>query len=146
MHKPRVFIDADVIFAGAAAPSEQSASHVILRMAELTLLDCVTSQQAITEVERNLSEKLPSKLPEFRLLVSRCLRVVPDPAPGDLLAHAEESDPKDLPLLVTALQENCSHLVTFNVRHYFPRSNAIKVQKPGAFILTIRQLLGQLQE
>lgn len=146
VHKPRLFIDADVIFAGAAAPSEQGASYVILRMAELTLLDCVTSQQAITEVEQNLIEKLPSKLPEFRLLVSRCLRVVSDPAPGDLLAHAEEADPKDLPLLVKALQENCAYLITFNTRHYFPKSKSLRVQKPGDFILTLRQFLGQMQK
>ncbi|MCL4394855.1 MAG: hypothetical protein M1482_08670, partial [Chloroflexi bacterium] len=61
-----MFVDADVIFAGSAAPSEHSASHVILQMGEITLLDCVTSQQAIAEVERNLAEKLPAKLPTFR--------------------------------------------------------------------------------
>jgi hypothetical protein len=37
--KLRVFVDADVIFAGSAAPSEHSASHVVLRMGEITLLD-----------------------------------------------------------------------------------------------------------
>jgi len=36
--KPRVFIDADVLFAGAASPSEHGASLVILRMAEITVL------------------------------------------------------------------------------------------------------------
>ena len=36
--KPRVFIDADVLFAGAASPNEYSASNLIQRMAELTLI------------------------------------------------------------------------------------------------------------
>ena len=144
MPKLKVFLDADVIFAGAAAPSEQGASHTLLRMGELTLLDCVTSRQAITEVERNLGKKLPAKLPEFRLLVSRCLRVISDPAPGDLHAHSTEADPEDLPLLVAAMQENCSYLVTFNTRHYFPKSNSIRAEKPGDFIFTVRQLLGQM--
>ena len=146
MHKPRVFIDADVIFAGAAAPSEHGSSHVILRMGELTLLDCITSEQAITEVERNLTEKLPAKLPEFRLLVSRCLRVIPDPLPDDLPSYADQADPKDLPLFVSAIRENCAYLITFNVRHYCPKPNSINVQKPGDFMLTVRQLLGQLKE
>ena len=35
--KPRVFVDADVLFAGAASPSEHGASFVVLRMAEITL-------------------------------------------------------------------------------------------------------------
>jgi hypothetical protein len=139
-----VFVDADVIFAGSAAPSEHSASLAVLRMGEITLLDCVTSQQAITEAERNLSDKLPTKLPEFRLIVSRCLRLVPDPEPADLAAYAGQADPEDLPLLVAALREGCAYLLTFNVRHFHPTSQQISVQQPGEFILVVRQWLGAL--
>lgn len=142
--KPVVFLDADVIFAGAAAPTEHGASHVVLRMGEITLIECVTSEQAVTEVERNLAEKLPAKLPEFRLLVSRCLRVVPDPEPEDLARHTGQADPKDLPILVAALREGCPYLLTFNVRHYFPAVGSITVQQPGEFVLTVRDLLTQL--
>ena len=46
--RPRVLVDADGLFAGAAAPSEQGASLVILRMAEITLIEAVASQQVIT--------------------------------------------------------------------------------------------------
>jgi predicted nucleic acid-binding protein len=144
IRKPTVFLDADVIFAGAAAPSEHGASHVVLRMGEITLIECVTSQQAVTEVERNLADKLPTKLPEFRLLVSRCLRVVPDPEPVDLLSHAGQADSKDLSILVTALREKCPYLLTFNVRHYSPPAGTITVQQPGEFLLTVRFLLSQL--
>ena len=142
--KPTVFLDADAIFAGAAAPSEHGASHVVLRMGEITLIECVTSQQAVTEVERNLADKLPTKLPEFHLLVSRCLRVVPDPEPDDLLPYASQADPKDLPILVTALRERCPYLLTFNVHHYSPPAGTITVQQPGEFLLTVRILLSQL--
>lgn len=144
IRKPTVFLDADVIFAGAAAPSEHGASHVVLRMGEITLIECVTSQQAVTEVERNLADKLPSKLPEFRLLVSRCLHVVPDPESGDLLPYASQANPKDLPILVAALRERCPYLLTFNVRHYSPPANIITVQQPGEFLHTVRLLLSQL--
>jgi hypothetical protein len=44
--KLNVFVDADVIFAGAASPSEYSASNVVLRMAEITLINAITSAQA----------------------------------------------------------------------------------------------------
>ncbi len=74
--KPRIFVDADVFFAGAASPNENSASLVILRMAEITLIEAVTSEQVITEVERNLEEKMLAAIPAFHMLVSRCLRVV----------------------------------------------------------------------
>jgi predicted nucleic acid-binding protein len=143
-HKPLIFLDADVIFAGSAAPSEHGASHVVLRMGEITLIECVTSQQAVTEVERNLVAKLPDKLPEFHLLISRCLRVVPGPAPADLLPYSGQADPKDLPLLVAALREGCDFLLTFNLRHYFPPTESITIQRPGEFLLTVRSLLGQI--
>ncbi|MBC7249776.1 MAG: hypothetical protein H5T62_05770 [Anaerolineae bacterium] len=51
--KLRVFVDADVLFAGAASPGKHGASLLILRMAEITLIEAVASQQVITEAERN---------------------------------------------------------------------------------------------
>ena len=95
--KPRIFIDADVLFAGAASPNEHSASNLILRMAELTLIEAITSTQVITEAERNLTEKIPKGLPAFRLLVSRSLRIVEDPDPALLVVHHGLADPEDLP-------------------------------------------------
>ena len=144
MNKPVVFLDADVIFAGAAAPTEHGASHVVLRLGEITLLDCVTSTQVITEVERNLAEKLPEKLLTLRLILSRSLRVVPDPAPQELAPYKGQADPKDLPILVAALQQGCRFLLTFNTRHYTPGSEKIIVQRPGDFLTTVRTLLAQL--
>jgi predicted nucleic acid-binding protein len=141
--KLTVFLDADVIFAGSASPSEHGASHVVLLMGEITLLDCITSQQAVTEVERNLGAKLPAKLPEFRLLVSRCLRVVRDPTLAELSTYKGWADPKDLPLLVAALREECDFLLSFNRRHYFPQAGTITVQRPGDFLQTVRNFLSQ---
>ena len=144
VERPRVFLDADVIFAGSAAPSVKGASYVVLRMSEITLLDCITSEQVITEVERNLEEKLPRALPEFRLLVKRCVQVKPDPAPEDLGAYAGQAHPKDLPILVAAIREDCSHLLTFNTRHFNPAGNRPLVQPPGEFLRTVRSQLTRL--
>lgn len=140
MSKLRVFVDADVLFAGSASPSTQGASHILLVMGELTLIEGLTSEQAVIEAERALQ----AKLPEFRLLVSRALRVVPDPTPMEVRACAGQAHPKDLPLLAAALREGCSCFVTFNTRHYFPAHEAIKILRPGDLILTIRQTLSQL--
>ena len=142
--KPRVFVDADALFAGAASPTEHGASLVVLRMAEITLIDAVASQQVITEAERNLAEYLPVALPAFRLIVRRCLRVVPDPTPGDLVPHAGLADPKDLPLLVAAMREECEWLVTFNVRHFQPGHPSVMVVRPGEFVQRVRGLLAAL--
>ncbi len=141
---PKVFVDADVLFAGAASASKHGASLVILRLGEITLIDAVASRQVIAEVERNLSEKLPSQLPTFRLLVSRCLRVIPNPKATDLAAYAGRAHPKDLPILVAAIHEGCTHLVTFNLRHFQPGHSAVSVLPPGAFVRHVRELLTYL--
>lgn len=142
--KPSVFIDADVLFAGAAASQEHGASLVILRMAEITLIDAMTSRQAIVEVERNQEAKVPRALAAFRLLVERCVRVMPDPAPADLAAYAGLAHPEDLPILVTALREGCSWLVTFNVRHFQPGHPRVRVLRPGEFLLQVRDWLAHM--
>ncbi len=142
--KPRVFIDADVLFAGAASPSEHGASLVILRMAEITLIDAVASQQVISEAERNLTAKIPDALPVYRLLVSRCLRMVPDPEPQDLSRWVGLADDKDLPILVAALREQCSWLVSHNVRHFQPGHASIAVLRPGEFLWAVRERLATL--
>ena len=142
--KPRVFIDADVLFAGAASPSEHGASLVVLRMAEITLIEALTSQQVLTEVERNLAGYLPSTLPAFRMIVSRCLRVVDDPRPVEIMSHYGQADPKDLPILVAAVREACPWLVTFNVRHFQPGHRSVTVVRPGEFVQEVRGLLAHL--
>ena len=140
----RVFVDADVLFAGAAAPDRYGASLVVLRLAELTLIQAVASQQVIVEAERNLGTKLAKALPTFRLIVDRCLHWVPDPKPVELAPYAGLADPKDLPILVAALRERCPWLVTFNVRHYQPSHPDVAVVRPGEFVLRVRDLLARL--
>jgi predicted nucleic acid-binding protein len=144
--KPRVFIDADVLFAGAASPNEHSASNLILRMAELTLIETIASTQVITEVERNLQAKMPKALPAFRLLVNRCLKLVEDPELAELKRYHGLANPEDLPILVAAIREECSLLATFNIRHYQPGHPAVAVLKPGDLVLRIRYLLARLSE
>ena len=142
--KPRVFIDADVLFAGAASSSEHGASLTILRMAEITLLDALTSEQVIVEAERNLEAKLPATLPTFRLLVDRCLTVVPIPTAEEVAQFDGMAHPNDLPILVAAVQHQCPWLVTFNVRHYRPGHPDVTVLPPGEFVQRVRYLLAAL--
>lgn len=142
--RPRVFVDADVLFAGSAAPSEHGASLVVLRMAETTLVEALTSQQVIIEAERNLAAKMPGALPAFRLLVARCLRVVEDPSDEEVSAYAGLADASDLPILVAAVRAGCPWLVTFNVRHYRPGHPDVAVMPPGDFLLRVRDVLARM--
>ena len=94
--------------------------------------------------QRSLSAKLPHALPAFHLLVDRCLRVVADPHPEDLIPHVGAADPKDLPILVAAVRESCPWLVTFNLRHFQPGLPNVTVLRPGDFVLRVRDLLAQI--
>jgi len=144
-NKLKVFVDADVLFAGAASPSEHSASLLVLRLSEITLIDAITSEQAITEATRNLQKKLPQALPVFQHLVARSLTVTPSPAREDLRDFTDLADPKDLPILVAAIREECDWLVTFNTRHYRPGHPGVTVLRPGDFILRVREQLVHMQ-
>lgn len=142
--KPRVLVDADVLFAGSASALEYGASLVVLHMAEITLIEAITSHQVITEVERNLKAKIPKALPAFQLLVSRCLQVAADPTPADMQTYTGLADEKDLPMLVTAVQQNCPWLVTFNIHHFQPDHPAVTVLQPGDFLQQVRYMLANL--
>lgn len=105
--RPRVFVDADVLFAGAASPAEYGASLMVLHLAEITLIEAVTSQQVIIEAERNLAARLPGALPAFHLIVSRRLHIVRNPLAIELQTYQGLADTKDLPLLASAIREVC---------------------------------------
>jgi predicted nucleic acid-binding protein len=142
--RPRIFVDADVLFAGSASPNEHSASLVLLRMAEITLIEAIVNTQVTTEVERNLRAKIPLALPAFEMLVSRCLHEVADPTLDEIQALNGLVDPQDAPILAAAVRENCSYLATFNVRHYQPGVKSVIVLKPGDLVQQIRYLLSEL--
>lgn len=142
--KTKVFIDADVLIAGAASPSEHSASQVILHLSEITLIEAISSHQVICEVERNLQEKLPRAIPVFQLIIQRSLKIVDDPDLEQLKHFKGLANPKDLPILVAALISSCKWLVTFNLRHYSPGHPQIQVVEPGKFIRHVRQNLANL--
>jgi hypothetical protein len=113
-------------------------------MAELSLIEAITSKQVIIEAERNLSAKIPKALPAFQLLVSRCLHVVDDPQPEDLIPYSGLASPGDLTILAAASREDCPFLTTYNLRHYQPGLPSVTVLKPGDLVLRIRYLLARL--
>lgn len=100
---PKVFLNADVLFAGSAQPTKFGVSHVLLRLGQYTILDCIVSEQAVVEAERNLRTKAPSTLATFQSLIDLCVRVVPDPHPDEVVRYRHFADPKDAPILTAAL-------------------------------------------
>jgi len=82
----RAFIDSDVLFAGSTSPNIHRASNVVLQMGEITFIKVVAREQVITEVSRNLGEKMPEALPIFKRIFRRCIQVIPNPSAQDVEA------------------------------------------------------------
>lgn len=139
---PRVFVDADVVVAGAA--SATGASHLVLQLGEIGLLEVVASAQVREEAEGALVRKLPAALPAFRSLAEVAVEWLPDPAAEALQEHAGDADPKDLPILVAAIHAGADVLLTFNTRHYHRRTPPPRIERPGVFLQRLRALLEEL--
>lgn len=140
----RVFCDADVLIAGAA--STTGASHILLRLSELTLLECVTCGHAIGEAERNLLAKLPAAVPAFRLIIDAAVRVLADASPSQCKALTGQAHVKDFPILAAAIAGKADYLSTFNTRHFRARETAPLVLAPGLVLTRIRRSLARLVE
>jgi len=142
LRRIRVFCDSDVLIAGSA--STTGASHILLRLSELTLLDCVTSRYAITEAERNLLTKLSAALPVFRLILKAAITIVSDPPSSLRQQLMDQADEKDMPILAAAIACEADFLATFNFRHFQPRKTAPLIFRPGKILSQIRQSLNSL--
>jgi predicted nucleic acid-binding protein len=141
----RVFFDADVMIAGAA--SSTGASHVLLRLSELGLIEGLTCAQVLGEVERNLEAKLPAALPAFRaIVVAAEIRVAPEADHDTLNRLREVAHPDDLPVLAAAVTSQSDWLATFNVRHYRVSADEIRVARPGDLVARLRRALSRLPE
>ena len=87
----------------ASLLSRTGASHAMLALGELGLLHVVLPEAAVAEVRRNLAAKLPEAAPLFE----EFLRTVPvqirRPTPHDRERARALADPKDIPILATAI-------------------------------------------
>ena len=138
----RICLDADALFAGAA--SITGASHLILQLGELGIIEVGVPKQARVEAERNLAAKLPAALPALRALLEACCLGLPMASDAEAVAMAEsgEADAKDAAILASAVAAGCSWLVTFNLRDY--QSDRIRISKPSDFVEALRGELLQL--
>jgi len=144
--KLKVFFDADVLIAGSATRSPTSASHILLQLAELTLIEGLICPYVREEAERNLQEKLPQGLRVFRALVQTALREVPDPTKEELVAYEGRAEEEDVPVLAAAAREGCAYLVTFNVGDYPKPPEGLQVVEPGELVRRVRTHLVRLLE
>jgi predicted nucleic acid-binding protein len=139
----RVFVDANVLIAGA--DSRSGASNAMLKLAEVGLFRLVVSTQVLDEAERNLRKKLPRALPNFAALLAQLpLEIVPDPDDEGCARWMGVIEPKDAPILAAAVLAGVDRFVTLNTKDFTPgvgEASGLIIQTPSAFIQDLRRLV-----
>ena len=139
----RIFVDANVLIAGA--DSRSGASHAVLVLAEIGLFRLVTCPQVLDEAERNLRKKLPRALPNFVEQMARLsLEIVSMPEDEVIQEWIGVIEPKDAPILASAVLARPNRFLTLNTRDFTPdvaEASGLVIQTPGEFIRELRSLI-----
>lgn len=141
-----VFLDTSALIAGIISPT--GAAHEVLRLCEAKIIELVISRQVLIEADRNLSNKLPALVPDYRDLLRRLSpRIVEDPGREETERAAEVINRKDAPILAAALEARVDYLVTWNTRHFHSGSVKafvpFKIVTPGEFLDDFRRALAE---
>ena len=141
--KRRIFVDANVLIAGA--DSRTGASNAVLKMAEIGLYRLVVSRQVLDETERNLRQKLPRALANFAEQVATInLEIVPDPPAEETARWLGIIEAKDAPILATAVLAKVDRFLTLNTKDFTPAvaaQSGLLIQTPGEFMMNIRAIM-----
>ena len=139
----RIFVDANVLIAGADSAS--GASNAVLRLAEIGMFQLAVSRQILDATTRNLRKKLPRALPGFATQMARLrLEIVPDPSRDEVAPWTAMIHPSDAPILCAAVKTAADRFLTLNTRHFTPAvaaQSGLLIQTPAQLIIELRDLV-----
>jgi len=138
----RVFLDANVYFAGSASPAGGSA--LVLQLILKGRIEATASRLVLREAERNLRRKRPPKdLKAFHQFLKHAkLRVIRTPPETAWKPYEGVIHPKDVPVLAAAVASKATYLITLDRRHFLTKAVTEKV--PDLAILTPGDFLREL--
>src|SRR3989338_4037082 len=138
----RVFLDANVYFAGSASPAGGSA--LVLQLFRRGRVGAPAPRLVLREAERNLQRKRPPKdLKAFHQFLKHAkLRVIRTPPEAAWKPYEGLIHPKDVPVLAAAVASKAAYLVTLDRRHFMAKTMSGKV--PGLVIMTPGDFLHEL--
>lgn len=137
----RLYIDADVLFRAVTRSHQQTAAYVVLKLADLTLVEAITAHYAFHEALRNLQDHSPSGVAELLELAGKSLQIVANPSAAQVTSVQDQANPKDMINLAAALAAAAPILITFNTRDYFVRNAPVRIMTPGQLIEATRVLM-----
>lgn len=133
----KVFLDSNVIISGLF--SDKGSPRIILDLLSLGLpvISGVTGEYNITEIERNLSKKMPDVLPVYRKYLKLLkLEIVPLPLSADVNKLSGHTSDKDIPVLASAINGNVDFLVTGDKKGFLKLKGnyPFKILSPSEFL------------
>lgn len=140
---PRIFLDTSVIYAGIG--SRTGASHAVLVLAEIGMLQLIACPYVLDEVERNLRAKAPDALPRYHETM-RNIRweIVSDPSIDEVKIWLPTIRAKDAPVLAAAVNANPHRLLTLDKRDFTENvaiRSGLKIIPPGMLVHELRTLI-----
>jgi putative PIN family toxin of toxin-antitoxin system len=138
----KVFLDTSALIAGIA--SARGAARAVLQLAEIGLIEVIVSKQVIIEADRNIEEKLPEILDEYRKFIELLAPVlIDDPRKQDVERFKKVIDHDDAPILASAVNSGADFLVTWDRKHFITKNihilSNLKVVTPGEFLKYFRE-------
>lgn len=139
-----IFLDTSALIAGVY--SLTGAAHEVLRLCEAGVVRATVSRQVLVEADRNVSQKMPSLLAEYRAFLKQLApAVMEDPTRESVQQAANVIHHKDAPILAAAMQASVDFLITWNTKHFQKKAVRAYVQfpilTPGEFLEVFRQSL-----
>lgn len=140
----KVFLDTSALIASIA--SVKGAARAVLQLAETGLIEIIVSRQVIVEADRNIEDKLPEMLGEYREFIKFLAPVlVDDPSHGEIKRFLTVINPDDAPILAAAMNADADFLVTWDKKHFIRKNihvhSNMKIVTPGEFLKYFRESL-----
>jgi len=140
----KVFLDTSALIAGIA--SVKGAARAVLQLAETGLIEVIVSRQVIVEADRNIEDKLPELLGEYREFIKFLAPVmVDDPSFVEIKRFLTVINPDDAPILAAAVDADADFLVTWDKKHFIGKNinvqSNMKIVTPGEFLKYFRESL-----
>ncbi len=132
----RIFLDSNVILSGLLSSKGSPRILLDLLSIEVPLLEGLTGQYNLEEIERNLRKRFPDLLRIYREYFSKLhLEIVEVPPFETVSPLLNRMSPKDAPVLASARIGKADYLITGDKRD-FPRAVAdpIVVIDPSRFL------------
>jgi len=144
--KPKVFLDTSALIAGVA--SSRGAARAVLQLAESGLIEVIVSRQVIVEADRNIEEKLPEMLNEYREFIELLAPVlIDDPRQKDVERFLKVINYDDAPILASAVSSGADFLITWDRKHFIGKNirihSNLKIVTPGEFLKYFREYVEQ---